>query len=99
MRGLASSEDSRRLVRSIVSLARSFGRQTMAEGVEDRQTLALLRDYGVDYAQGYYISCPAPIEPPDGLALPAPRERRPRPACADELLASLERSWRAARLP
>ena len=99
VRDLSRNEDSRRLVRSIVNLARSFGRQTIAEGVEDRQTLALLRDYGVDYAQGYYISCPAPIQAPDGLVLPAPRAGRPRAACADELLAELERSWRAARLP
>jgi PAS domain S-box-containing protein len=96
VRDLSRNEDSQRLVRSIVRLARSFGRETIAEGVEDRQTLALLRDYGVDYAQGYYISCPAPIEPPDGSALPERRERRPRPACADELLAALERSWLAA---
>lgn len=96
VRDLATNEDGQRLVRSIVSLARSFGTQTIAEGVEDRQTLALLRDYGVDYAQGYYISCPAPIEPPEGATAPERPARRPRAACADELLAALERSWRAA---
>jgi EAL domain-containing protein (putative c-di-GMP-specific phosphodiesterase class I) len=48
-------------VQAIVSLARSFGNETVAEGVEDEETLALLRAYGVDYAQGYYVSRPAPV--------------------------------------
>jgi EAL domain-containing protein (putative c-di-GMP-specific phosphodiesterase class I) len=34
---------------------------TGAEGIEDTDTLALVRDYGVDYAQGYLIGPPAPL--------------------------------------
>jgi CheY-like chemotaxis protein len=45
----------------IVSLAQAFGRQTIAEGVENAETLALLRDYGVDYAQGFHLGRPAPL--------------------------------------
>ena len=36
--------------------------QTIAEGVEDAETLALLKDYGVDFAQGFHLGRPAPIE-------------------------------------
>ena len=51
---------SRRL--SIVGLADGFGYKTIAEGVEDAETLELLADYGVDFAQGFYLGRPAPIE-------------------------------------
>lgn len=34
---------------------------TIAEGVEDEETLALLRELGSDLAQGYYIG--KPMEP------------------------------------
>jgi len=49
------------VVRAIVSLAQGFGRQTIAEGVEDAETYALLREYGVDFAQGYHLGRPRPI--------------------------------------
>jgi PAS domain S-box-containing protein len=61
VRDLARNAASRHLVQAIVSLARSFGKETIAEGVEDEVTLALLREYGVDYAQGYHLGRPAPI--------------------------------------
>jgi EAL domain-containing protein (putative c-di-GMP-specific phosphodiesterase class I) len=30
--------------------------------VEDAETLVLLTDYGVDFAQGFYLGGPAPID-------------------------------------
>lgn len=47
------------LVESMVSVARTLGKQTVAEFVENRETLELLRRMGVDYAQGYFIGEPA----------------------------------------
>ena len=47
---------------AIVSLAHAFGQQTIAEGVEDAETVEVLREYGVDYAQGYHFGRPAAIE-------------------------------------
>ena len=38
-------------------------------GVEDAETLAVLREYGVDCAQGFYIGRPAPLVPIDHLTL------------------------------
>jgi EAL domain-containing protein (putative c-di-GMP-specific phosphodiesterase class I) len=34
----------------------------VAEGVESRRTLAMLREIGVDFAQGYVIGRPRPVE-------------------------------------
>ena len=63
VRGLVSSAPNQHLVKAIVSLARGFGHRTIAEGVEDQETLELLREYGVDFAQGYFLGRPAPIPP------------------------------------
>ncbi|KKL01609.1 putative bifunctional diguanylate cyclase/phosphodiesterase [Rheinheimera mesophila] len=44
------------LVKGIIQLASSLGLQTVAEGVEDQQSLALLQQAGCHYAQGYLWS-------------------------------------------
>ena len=46
------------IVRSTIGLAHSLGLQVVAEGVEDTATLARLREYGCDEAQGYVLSKP-----------------------------------------
>lgn len=63
VRDLGSNPANQHLVRAIVGLADGFGYKTIAEGVEDAETLALLTDYGVDFAQGFHLGRPAPIEP------------------------------------
>ncbi len=62
VRDLASNPANQHLVRAIVGLADGFGYKTIAEGVEDAETLTLLTDYGVTFAQGFYLGRPAPIE-------------------------------------
>jgi diguanylate cyclase (GGDEF)-like protein/PAS domain S-box-containing protein len=62
VRDLASNAGSRHVVEAVVALARGFELQTVAEGVEDAETLTLLGTLGVDFAQGYYIARPAPTE-------------------------------------
>jgi len=57
---LATDANNQKIVRSILHLATSMGLATVAEGVEDDETLALLREWGCDYAQGYAIHRPAP---------------------------------------
>jgi PAS domain S-box-containing protein len=61
VRDLPDNAANQHLVSAIVGLAQGFELETVAEGVEDEATLALLREYGVDYAQGYHIGRPAPI--------------------------------------
>jgi EAL domain-containing protein (putative c-di-GMP-specific phosphodiesterase class I) len=41
-----------------VDLARSLGLKSVAEGVEDAGTHALLKELGCDFAQGYWIGRP-----------------------------------------
>jgi PAS domain S-box-containing protein/diguanylate cyclase (GGDEF)-like protein len=48
------------LVSTIISLARSFGMKTVAEGVETAEELRMLRGLGCDQAQGYLFARPAP---------------------------------------
>ena len=59
---LATNQANQHIVEAIVGLAHNFGYQTIAEGVEDAETLALLEDYGVDYAQGFHFGQPASFE-------------------------------------
>jgi EAL domain-containing protein (putative c-di-GMP-specific phosphodiesterase class I) len=56
-----SSEGDQHVIRAIVGLAQGFGLQTIGEGVEDEATLELLREFGVDHAQGFHLGRPAPL--------------------------------------
>lgn len=60
--GVAGSSLDQYLVRTIVGIAKRLGQVTVAEGVEDAATLTTLRRFGVDFAQGYYLGKPAPID-------------------------------------
>ena len=48
------------IVRSMIHLAHNLNLKVVAEGVENRQTMDMLRTMGCDMAQGYYISHPRP---------------------------------------
>jgi EAL domain-containing protein (putative c-di-GMP-specific phosphodiesterase class I) len=50
------------LVRSINEIAQLLGKQTIAEYVENEAILEQLRELGVDYAQGYHIHRPQPLQ-------------------------------------
>jgi len=55
---LASNEHDAAIVRSTIHLGHELGRGIVAEGVESREVLDLLRRFGCDFAQGYFISPP-----------------------------------------
>ncbi|WP_039915749.1 EAL domain-containing protein [Cellvibrio mixtus] len=48
------------IVRAIIQIASSLGLKTIAEGVENSSTAALLRGLGCNEAQGYYWARPMP---------------------------------------
>jgi diguanylate cyclase (GGDEF)-like protein/PAS domain S-box-containing protein len=50
------------LVRTIVRMGRNLGMSLVAEGIESEVQLALLREMGCDYAQGYLLSKPLAAE-------------------------------------
>ncbi|MEI2702030.1 MAG: EAL domain-containing protein [Baekduia sp.] len=58
--GLATSTRDRAVVEALVHLARATGTLTVAECVGDGTTVELLRELGVDMAQGFYLGRPAP---------------------------------------
>jgi EAL domain-containing protein (putative c-di-GMP-specific phosphodiesterase class I) len=50
------------IVAAIIAFARGVGMSTTAEGVEETQQLARLRQLGADRVQGYYCAKPPPPE-------------------------------------
>lgn len=50
------------IVRSTIELAHGLGYQVVAEGVENEASLALLKSFGCDQIQGYYLSKPLTAE-------------------------------------
>jgi len=50
------------MVDSINTIGHVMGLKTVAEFVEDREARDVLRQLGVDYAQGYYFGRPDPLE-------------------------------------
>jgi PAS domain S-box-containing protein len=62
VRGLRGDKGNQRVVHTIVEIARRHGQRTIAEGVEDTATAEMLRQFGVDYAQGHLYAEPAPVD-------------------------------------
>jgi PAS domain S-box-containing protein len=62
VRNLLSDPEDRQVVQAIVGVARQFGIETIAEGVEDKATMATLRSMGVDYAQGFLTGRPMELD-------------------------------------
>ncbi len=58
IRDLPRDEQSQVFVRAMIEVARGLGVTTIAECVEDEPTLAMLREFGVDYVQGYHLGRP-----------------------------------------
>jgi diguanylate cyclase (GGDEF)-like protein/PAS domain S-box-containing protein len=62
VRHCASDRTDQLVIQAVVDIARGLGKRTVAEQAGDDATLALLRDLGVDQAQGYFLGRPAPLE-------------------------------------
>lgn len=58
IKDLATNRGNRAIAESIVAMAHKLGLQVIAEGVETREQLELLKDAGCDYGQGYFFSEP-----------------------------------------
>ncbi|TQK05411.1 EAL domain-containing protein [Herbaspirillum sp. SJZ107] len=55
IRGIAGNDINRALVKAINEVGHVMGIRTVAEYVEDTETLAAVRALGIDYAQGYAV--------------------------------------------
>ncbi|WP_438390404.1 putative bifunctional diguanylate cyclase/phosphodiesterase [Caballeronia sp. DA-9] len=60
VKNLPQDSVSREMVIAINDIGHSLGCQTIAEYVENEEIVKLLKEYGVDYAQGYFIGRPGP---------------------------------------
>ncbi len=63
----------RLVIGAVVDLARGMGKRTIAEFVGNEATFTILRELGVDYAQGFHLGPPAPLE--SWLGMPSSRPR------------------------
>ncbi len=61
-----AANDSQKLVKAMINMAKALNMQVVAEGVEDLPTLNWLQDAGCHLMQGYYFSKPMPEQELDG---------------------------------
>jgi EAL domain-containing protein (putative c-di-GMP-specific phosphodiesterase class I) len=50
------------IIEAINSVSHVLGAETVAECVEDEECLAVLKDMGIDFGQGYYFARPMPAD-------------------------------------
>ena len=62
VRDITSNPIDRAMVEAIHRIGHQMGLKTVAEYVESEETLAMLREIGVDYVQGNGVHCPEPLE-------------------------------------
>jgi EAL domain-containing protein (putative c-di-GMP-specific phosphodiesterase class I) len=62
IRGIDRSQDMRALCQTIVAMARQLKLHTVAEGIEERGELEVMRQIGCDAGQGYLFQVPVPAE-------------------------------------
>ena len=65
IRDIAFSREDQIFVRAVTEMAHGMGKRVVAEFVENEEIVEVLRDIGVDFAQGYHIGRPA-MPPADG---------------------------------
>jgi len=61
IQNLAHNPVNQHIVQAVSHLTRTLGVQTLAQYVESPETIDLLREYGVDMAQGFEIGKPVPL--------------------------------------
>jgi EAL domain-containing protein (putative c-di-GMP-specific phosphodiesterase class I) len=49
------------MVKAMVQVAKGLGMKTIAEFVEGEDTILFLKQYGVDFAQGFHVGRPVPV--------------------------------------
>src|SRR4051794_36559598 len=62
IRDLLTDDADAAIVQSVVDLGGRLGLRTVAEGVEDSETLDRIAEYGVTVAQGFHIARPLPAD-------------------------------------
>jgi diguanylate cyclase (GGDEF)-like protein len=84
VRDLTHASTDGALVKSVLDIARHFGLQVVAEGVETAEQLERLRELHCDTAQGYFLN--RPLSPANCLELLLSAERKADPGASQRLL-------------
>ncbi|BBB29275.1 EAL domain-containing protein [Neptunomonas japonica] len=58
IRDMLHNTNDEMIVKATIALAQSLGLEVVAEGVESKEQLAVLKNQGCDFAQGYYLGFP-----------------------------------------
>ncbi|NEX17592.1 MAG: ammonia permease [Halochromatium sp.] len=82
VRELDGNEVHRAMVEAIVGITGVMGLKSIAEFVENAQVIEILREIGVDYAQGYYLARPRPLIDYPGTRVAAAEPDTPDTAAA-----------------
>ncbi|MCH4562279.1 EAL domain-containing protein [Halomonas sp. EGI 63088] len=67
IRSLPVSADSRVIVKAIADIASGFGKQAIAEFVDQEALIPILQSYGISYGQGFHLGRPIAIEEAFGM--------------------------------
>ena len=62
IRKIDKSHADRIFVKSMSEIAHALGKKTIAEFVENQAIVTILKEYDIDYAQGYHIGKPQPLQ-------------------------------------
>lgn len=77
--GLPSDEHTLAIVTAMIAMSHALGKKVVAEGVETEAQLALLRELGCDFAQGYLLSRPIPADEFERFIRDSGRSKPDRP--------------------
>ncbi|MGL5098700.1 MAG: putative bifunctional diguanylate cyclase/phosphodiesterase [Fusobacteriaceae bacterium] len=69
IRDLDKGKQDYNIVKAVIAMCREMGIETIAEGVENSHHFQILKDFGCDRIQGYYISEPGTIRDIEGKFL------------------------------
>jgi diguanylate cyclase (GGDEF)-like protein/PAS domain S-box-containing protein len=61
-KNLLVNETNLAMTKSINEISHVMGKKTIAKGIENKPTFDKLKEIGIDYAQGYYIGRPSPLD-------------------------------------
>lgn len=58
VKDIDTNNENKEIVCSSINIGRALGKKIVAEGVESKEELEILKEMGCDYAQGYYFTKP-----------------------------------------
>lgn len=59
--GMTDDPVDQAMIKAMIQIANILDKKIIAEHVEDKATLEMLKEFGADYAQGYFVGEPMPV--------------------------------------